>query len=109
MFCRVLEAKVQPDKMEQALTIISQQVEKVKSTGGFLFAQAMQSGDELLVVSSWRTEKDIRDYAASDLARDMLARLSTLLVESPSVKNFAMKLAVEGDEGFFSRDEGGEG
>ena len=109
MFCRVLEATVQPGKMEQALAIISQQVEKVKSTGGFLFAQAMQSDDDILVVSSWRTEKDIRGYAASDLARDMFVRLSPLLVESPTIKNFAMKLAVEGDEGFFSRDEGGEG
>jgi heme-degrading monooxygenase HmoA len=109
MFCRVLEAKVQPGKMEQALAIFSQQMEKVKSTSGFLLAQAMQNEDDLLVVSSWRTEKDIRGYAASDLARDVLARLSTLSVEPPIVKSFAMKLAVEGEEGFFSHDEGGEG
>ena len=109
MFCRVLEAKVQPGKMEQALAIFSQQMEKVKSTSGFLLAQAMQDGDDLLVVSSWRTEKDIRGYAASDLARDILARLSALSVEPPVVKSFAMKLVVEGEEGFFSRDEGGEG
>jgi quinol monooxygenase YgiN len=109
MFCRVLEAKTQPGKIEQALAIIAQQVEKVKSTSGFLFAQAMQSGDDLLVVSSWRTETDIRGYAASDLARDLLARLATLTVEPPIVKSFAMKLAVEGEEGFFSHDDGGEG
>ncbi len=109
MFCRVLEAKVQPGKMEQALAIFSQQMEKVKSTSGFLLAQAMQDGEDLLVVSSWRSEKDIRGYAASDLARDILARLSTLSVGSPVVKSFAMKLVVEGDEGFFSRDVGGEG
>ena len=109
MFCRVLEAKVQPGKMEQALAIFSQQMEKVKSTSGFLLAQALQSGDDLQVVSSWRTEKDILGYAASDLSREMLARLSSLLVEPPIVKSFTMKLVVEGDEGFFSRDEGGEG
>jgi quinol monooxygenase YgiN len=109
MFCRVLEMKAQSGKMEPVLAIIAQQVEKVKSTGGFLFAQAMQSDDDLLVVSSWRTEKDIRGYAASELARDLLARLSTLSVEPPIVKSFAMKLAVEGEEGFFSSDEGGEG
>ena len=109
MFCRVLEAKVQPGKMEQALAIFSQQMEKVKSTSGFLLAQALQSGDDLQVVSSWRTEKDILGYAASDLSREMLARISSLLVEPPIVKSFTMKLVVEGDEGFFSRDEGGEG
>jgi quinol monooxygenase YgiN len=109
MFCRVLEAKVQPGKMEQALAIFSQQMEKVKSTSGFLLAQAMQNGDDLMVVSSWRAEKDIRGYAASDLARDILTWLSALSVEPPVVKNFAMKLVVEGEEGFFSRDEGGEG
>jgi heme-degrading monooxygenase HmoA len=109
MFCRVLEAKVQLGKMEQALAIFSQQMAQVKKTSGFLLAQAMQDGDDLMVVSSWRTEKDIRGYAASDLARDILARLSALAVEPPVVKNFAMKLVVEGEEGFFSRDEGGEG
>jgi len=109
MFCRVLEAKVQPGKMEQALAIFSEQMEKVKNTSGFLLAQAMQEGDDLMVVSSWRNEKDILGYAASDLARDILARLSALSVESPVVKNFAMKLVIEGEEGFFSRDVGGEG
>lgn len=109
MFCRVLEAKVQPGKMEQALAIFSQQMEQVKNTSGFLLAQALQNGDDLMVVSSWRTEKDIRGYAASDLARDILARLSALAVEPPVVKSFDMKLAVEGEERFFSRDEGGEG
>lgn len=109
MFCRVLEAKVQPRKMEQALAIFSQQMEQVKNTSGFLLAQALQNGDDLMVVSSWRTEKDIRGYAASDLARDILARLSALAVEPPVVKSFAMRLAVEGEEGLFPRDEGGEG
>ena len=60
MFCRVLEAKVQPGKMEQALAIFSEQMGRVKNTSGFLLAQAMQEGDDLMVVSSWRNEKDIR-------------------------------------------------
>lgn len=109
MYCRVLEGKAQPGKVPEVLEVVAQQAEKVKKAKGFLFVQVLQSGDEIIAISSWRTAKDLRAYAESQLAQDMLARLSSLLVGAPTVKNYEIKLAVEGDEGFFSYDEGGEG
>ena len=109
MHCRVLEAKLQPGRAAQAIDIIKQQADKVKGIRGFAFVQVMQSDDDLLVVSSWRTEKDVQGYAESELAQEMLRRLLPLFVAGPIIKNFVMELAVEGDEGFFTPDEGGEG
>jgi heme-degrading monooxygenase HmoA len=109
MYCRVLEGRTHSGKITEAIELVAEQIEKVKRTGGFMFVQALQSEDDLLVVSSWRTEKDLRGYAESELAHELLSRLSSLMVEKPTVRNFAMKLAVEGVEGFFTPDEGGEG
>lgn len=62
-----------------------------------------------LVVSSWRSEKDLGAYVESDIAHSVITRLSPLMVESPIASNFEMTLVVEGEEGVFTRDEGGEG
>lgn len=109
MYCRVLEGKVQPGKMSEVMEIIGQQATAVKAHRGFLFVQALQSGEDFLVVSSWRSEKDLQAYARSELALTMLTRLENLWATFPRVKNFQMTVAVEGDEGFFTHDEGGEG
>lgn len=109
MYCRVLEGKLLPGRGAEAVEIIKQQTNHVRENRGFLFAQALQSGDDFLVVSSWRSEKDLRAYVESDLAHNVLTHLSPLMMESPTARNFAMKLVVEGEEGFFTRDEGGEG
>jgi hypothetical protein len=61
------------------------------------------------VISAWRTAKDLRAYADSELAQEFLVGLAPLRVEPPQVKSFEIKLAVEGSEPFFAPDEGGEG
>ena len=109
MHCRVLEAKLKPGRAAEAVAIIEQQSGTVRGISGFAFVQAMHSGDDFLVVSSWRTEKDVRAYADSELAQDLLKRLSGLFVAGPTIKTFSIDLAVESDEGFFALDEGGEG
>ena len=100
---------MQSGRMPDAIEIIRRQADRARGAREFLFVQTMENGQTMIVVSSWRTERDLRAYADSDMARDMLARLSGVLVEDPPVRNFAMAFSVEGDEGFLTRDEGGEG
>jgi heme-degrading monooxygenase HmoA len=109
MYCRILEGKLLPNRGAEAVEIVKQQADKVKEARGFQFAQALQSDDDFIVISSWRSEKDLRAYAESDIAHGVLSRLSPLLVGDPTVRTFQMKLVVQGEEGLFSRDEGGEG
>ena len=91
------------------MLLVGHRADKVQGISGFAFVQAVHSGDDLLVVSSWRGEKDMRAYVDSELAQEMLKRLSSLFAAGPTVKNFAIALAVESAEGFFTRDEGEEG
>jgi heme-degrading monooxygenase HmoA len=85
--------QAKPGKMSTVLRVVSEQSEKVKTIPGFLFAQVLQNGDEMLVVSSWRTERDVRTYMHSALAQETLTRLAPLLVCAPTVKTFPIHLS----------------
>ena len=89
--------------------VIRRQVELVRRTTGMLLVQVLQGDDEILVISSWKSARDLRAYAESTLATEFVARLTPLLVAAPAVKSLEIKLAVEGSEPFLARDEGGEG
>ena len=63
--------------------------------------------DELM--SDQRLANGQGAYADSKLAQDFIERLTPLLAAPPQVKSLEIKLAIEGNEPFFSPDEGGEG
>lgn len=109
MYCRVVEGKLLPNRGDEAVRIVKQQADKVKEARGFQFAQALQSNDDFIVISSWQNEKDLRAYAESDIARGVLSGLSPLMEGAPTVRTFAIKLVVQGEEKTFTHDEGGEG
>ena len=98
-----------PGKDREALRVVSEQVERVRRTTGLSLAQVLQGDDELIVISAWRTAKDLRAYADSKLAQDFIERLTPLLAAPPEVKSLEIKLALEASEPFFVPDEGGEG
>jgi quinol monooxygenase YgiN len=108
MHCRVFDGIARPGKSKDALEVAKNQVDRVRKTTSLVFVQVLRNGDEFRIVSSWKTAKDLRAYADSEMARDFMARLEPLLVAPPVVKSFEIVLAVDGDEVLFERDEGGE-
>jgi quinol monooxygenase YgiN len=108
-YCRVLEGKAKSEQVETAIQVLQDRLELVRKVSGFLFVQIMQEGDEFIAVSSWRSNKDLRAYAESDLAKDLLNSLQPLCVATPRVRTFDLRLMAESEEGFFPVDEGGEG
>ncbi len=108
-YCRVLEGKAKPGQVEAAIQILQNRLEQVRKVSGFLFVQIMQAGDEVIAVSSWRSNKDLRAYAESQLAQALLNSLTPLCVAPPRVRTFDLRLMAESEEGFFPVDEGGEG
>jgi quinol monooxygenase YgiN len=108
-YCRVLEAKAKPGQVEAAIEVLQDRLEHVRKVSGFLFVQIMREGDEVIAVSSWRTSKDLRAYAEGQLAQDLLNSLIPLCVALPRVRTFELLLMAESEEGFFPKDEGGEG
>lgn len=108
-FCRVLEGQAKPGRAEAAIKMLQDRLEQVRLVSGFLFVQIMQEGDEFIAVSSWKTRKDLQGYADSSLAQNLLQDLLPLCVAPPRIRIFDLRLMAESDEGFFTKDEGGEG
>ncbi len=108
-FCRVLEGKVKPERTAAAVRLINERLEQVRKVSGFLFIQVMRQGNEFIAVSSWKTLKDLRGYSESLLAQNLLNDLVPLCIEPPLVRSFELLTMAESEEGFFSKDEGGEG
>lgn len=108
-YCRVLEGKAKPGQSEAAIQVLQDRLGHIRQVSGFLFVQIMQAGDEVIAVSSWRTSKDLRAYAESQLAQDLLNALTPLCVAPPRVRTFNLRLMAESEDGFFTKDEGGEG
>ena len=107
--CRVLEGTVKPGQLETALQLTQERLEIIKNVSGFLFVQIMHSGNDFIAVSSWRNSKDLRAYAESEVAGDLLKDLTPLCVVPPQVRTFDLYLMVENEENSFPNDQGGEG
>lgn len=101
MHCRIFGGQAKPGKMAAVLRIVTEQVEQVKTVPGFLFVQVLHNGDEMVAVSSWRTEMDVHAYMRSALAQETLARLTPCLVGVPTIKNFVISLDQEGEDTWF--------
>ena len=108
-YCRVLEGIAKPGQLEAALQLAQERLEVIKKVSGFLFIQIMDTGDEFIAVSSWRTSKDLQAYAESDIARNLLKDLTPLCIAPPRARTYELRLMVENEDGFFPSDEGGEG
>lgn len=108
-FCRVLEGKLKPERVATAIHLVNDRLERIRKTPGFLFVQVMRQGNEFIAVSSWKTLRDLRGYADGPLAQDLLTELTPLCLELPQARTFELLLMEESEEGFFVKDEGGEG
>ncbi|MCS6924865.1 MAG: antibiotic biosynthesis monooxygenase [Candidatus Binatia bacterium] len=108
-YCRVLEGRARPGQIEAVMQVLQDRLERVRKVSGFLFVQILQAADDFIAVSSWRTTKDLRAYAESELAQDLLRALTPLCISPPQVRTFDLRLMAESEEGFFPIDEGGEG
>lgn len=108
-FCRVLEGKLKSERVATAIHLVNDRLERIRQVPGFLFVQVMRQGNDFIAVSSWKTLRDLRGYAEGPLAQDLLTELTPLCVEPPQARTFELLLMEESDEGFFVKDEGGEG
>ena len=108
-FCRVLEGKAKPEHTDAVMKLLQGRLEQVRLVSGFLFVEVMQEGETFLAVSSWKTRKDLEGYANSDIAQGLLRDLTPLCAAPPLVRVFDLRFMAESDEGFFVKDEGGEG
>jgi quinol monooxygenase YgiN len=65
MYTRLFYGTIQSGKEKEALTVLNEFVDRVKQLRGCLLAQLLQSGNEIVGISTWETKETLAAYADS--------------------------------------------
>jgi heme-degrading monooxygenase HmoA len=65
MYTRLFYRTIQSGKEKEALTVLNEFVDRVKQLRGCLLAQLLQSGNEIVGISTWETKETLAAYADS--------------------------------------------
>jgi len=52
----------------------------------------LQSGNEIVGITSWETQQDLASYAEGELARELFGRITPLFMGMPTVRTFEVRL-----------------
>ena len=86
---RILEAKARPGSIDDLAALLVRQNEQVVgSAPGALFVQSLRSGDQVLAVSSWRSDEDLQRYLDQEVTREFYRALPDLLMGTPSIRTY---------------------
>lgn len=91
MHTRLFYGTIQTGKEQEALAVLNQFVERVKPLRGCLLAQLLQTGNEIVGISTWETKEDLAAYADGDVARELFSRISPLFMGRPTVRSYEVK------------------
>ena len=91
MHTRLFSGTIQSGKEQEALALLNEFVDRAKQQRGCLLAQLMQSGHEIVGISTWETKEDLADYADGTVARELFLRITPLFMGRPTVRSYEVK------------------
>jgi quinol monooxygenase YgiN len=92
MFTRLLFGTIQPGKAAEAMRVLTEFADKVRKQKGCALTQVLQSGNEVVGVTTWETQQDLTAYADSEMARDLFRSITPLLMGMPTVRSYDVKV-----------------
>jgi heme-degrading monooxygenase HmoA len=92
MYTRLFYGTIQPGKADEAWQALNEFAHRVKQQRGCVLNQVLQSGNEIVGVTSWETQDDLVAYADSELARELFRRITPLFMGVPTVRSYEVKL-----------------
>jgi quinol monooxygenase YgiN len=92
MFTRLFYGTIQPGKSDQAMKVLTDFATKVRKHKGCVLTQVLQSGNEVVGVTSWETQEDLATYADSEVARDLFRNITPLFMGMPTVRSYDVKV-----------------
>lgn len=93
MFTRLFYGTVQPGRTEEVWAVFDDIIPKVKAQPGSGPLQVLVSGDEIVGISSWETQEALASYVDGDLARELFARLTPLLMGKPTSRSYEVRMS----------------
>ena len=91
MFTRLFYGTVQPGKEAEAIALLSEFVDRAKTLPGCLLGQLLQTGNEIVGISTWATKEDLAAYADGEVARELFTKITPLFMGRPTVKSYEVK------------------
>lgn len=91
MHTRLFYGTIQSGKEQEALMLLNEFVDRAKQLRGCLLAQLMQSGNEIVGMSTWETKEALAAYADGEVARELFSRITPLFMGRPTVRSYEVK------------------
>ena len=91
MYTRLFYGTIQPGRAEEVWALFDDIIPKVKAQAGCGPLQVLVSGDEVVGISNWETQEALVAYVDGDLARELFARLTPLLMGKPTSRSYEVK------------------
>jgi quinol monooxygenase YgiN len=92
MYTRLFFGEIQQGKAEEAWQILNEFAQRVKQQKGCVLNQVLQSGNEIVGITSWQTQQDLASYAEGEFARELFRRITPLFMGMPTVRTFEVRL-----------------
>jgi heme-degrading monooxygenase HmoA len=92
MFTRIFYGTIQPGKTDEAWQVLNEMAHRVKQQHGCILNQVLQSGNDVVGVTTWETQEALATYADSDVARELFRRITPLFMGRPTVRSYDVKL-----------------
>jgi quinol monooxygenase YgiN len=91
MHTRLFYGTIQAGKEQEALAVLNEFVERVKPLKGCLLAQLLQTGNEIVGISTWETKEDLAAYVDGVIARELFTKITPLFMGRPTVRSYEVK------------------
>jgi heme-degrading monooxygenase HmoA len=92
MYTRLFYGTIQPGRENEAWQVLNEFAHRVKQQRGCVLNQVLQSGSEIVGVTSWETQEDLVAYADGELARELFRRIIPLFMGRPTVRSYEVRL-----------------
>jgi quinol monooxygenase YgiN len=91
MYTRLFYGSLQPGKEAEALAVLSEFVDRAKALPGCLLGQLLQTGNDIVGISTWETKEDLAAYADGEVARELFTKITPLFMGRPTVQTYEVK------------------
>src|SRR5713101_5035675 len=92
MYTRLFYGTIQTGKEKEALEVLNEFVPRVKQQRGCILNQVLQSGSEIVGITTWATKEDLAAYADGDLAKELFTRIMPLFMGRPTVRSYEVRV-----------------
>ena len=92
MYTRLFSGTIQNGKAEEAWQVLNEFAQRVKQQRGCVLNQVLQTGNEIVGITTWETKEDLAVYADSELAKELFTRITPLFMGRPTARSYEVRL-----------------